>query len=243
MNRFSIITELIRILRGSGNSMELFWHESATLRKLAEQGYKPSVIYDIGASNGVWSDTIALTLPEAEYHLFEPLAEAVPFYQDDLRQRLARRQKFHLHPVALADHSGTAEMFATHDGFGSSMLDRGAIPEVKQHVSVPIYTLDEFVESNSLPRPDVMKLDVQGAERLILSGGRRTMASANVLFLETWLTRGYGPNTPLLTEMIEFLAEAAFTLVDLGEQFRDARRRVYSVDSVFFSDRFLSTTL
>jgi hypothetical protein len=120
------------------------------------------------------------------------------------------------------------------------MLDRGAIPEVKEHVRVPVYMLDEFAEANSLPKPDVMKLDVQGAERLILSAGRRTMQSANVLFLETWLTRGYGPETPLLTEMIEFLANAGFTLVTLGEQFRDERGRVYSVDAVFFADRFLS---
>jgi FkbM family methyltransferase len=220
--------------------MELFTHESRTLRTLADKGYEPEVIYDIGASNGVWSDTIALTLPKAQYHLFEPLAEAVPFYQRDLQARLARRPAFHLHAVALSDHSGTAEMFATHDGFGSSMLDRGTIPEVKEQVRVPLYTLDEFVQKNRLPQPDVMKLDVQGAERLILRGGHKTVQNANVLFLETWLKRGYGPDTPLLTEMIEFLELAGFALVDLGEQFRDERHRVYSVDAVFFSDRFLS---
>jgi hypothetical protein len=65
------------------------------------------------------------------------------------------------------------------------------------------------------------------------------MATAKVLFLETWLTRGYGPDTPLLTEMIDFLTPAGFTLVDLGEQFRDERHRVYSVDAVFFSDELL----
>ncbi len=105
--------------------MELFTHESQTLQRLGAEGYKPRVIYDIGASNGVWSDTIALAVPHAEYHLFEPLAEAVPFYRKDLFERMARRPNFHLHAVGLADHSGAAEMFATHDGFGSSILDRG----------------------------------------------------------------------------------------------------------------------
>jgi FkbM family methyltransferase len=221
--------------------MELFANETNTLRTLKDQGYLPAVIFDIGASNGVWSDTVALTLPEAEYHLFEPLAGAVPFYQLDLRERLGRRPNFHLHSVALSDHAGTVEMFATHDGFGSSILDRGEVPEVKERVQVPLYALDQFVREHNLPNPDVMKLDVQGAERLILTGGRQTMLAANVLFLETWLTRGYGPDTPLLTEMIDFLDSAGFTLVELGEQFRDQRRRVYSVDAVFFSDRFISS--
>ena len=69
-----------------------------------------------------------------------------------------------------------------------------------------------------------MKLDVQGAERLILKGGEQTLQHADVLFLETWLQRAYGPDTPLLTEMIEFLEQAGFALVDFGEQFRDERR-------------------
>jgi hypothetical protein len=154
---------------------------------------------------------------------------------------LARHPNFHLHAVALGDHNGTIDIFATHDGFGSSMLDRGPIPEVKENVHVPLYILDDYVQTHGLPAPDVMKLDVQGAERLILSGGRKTLQAANVLFMETWLTRGYGPTTPLLTEMIEFLQESRFALVDLGEQFRDNRGRVYSVDAVFYSDKLLST--
>jgi hypothetical protein len=131
-------------------------------------------------------------------------------------------------------------MFATHDGFGSSMLDRGTIPEGNEHVRVRLYTLDEFVEQNSLPSPNVMKVDVQGAEHLVLIGACRTMQNADVLFMETWLKRSYGPDTPLLTEMIEFLERAGFILVELGEQFRDERGRLYSVDAVFFSERFLS---
>jgi FkbM family methyltransferase len=219
--------------------MDLFSYETRSLQRLKQKGFAPAVIFDIGASNGVWSDTIALTLPEAEYYLFEPLAEVVPLYREGLAERLKRHPNFHLHAVALSDHAGTAEVFVTHDGFGSSVLDRGDIPEVKQRIDVPLHALDEFVREHNLPSPDVMKLDVQGAERLILNGGRQTMLAAKVLFLETWLTRGYGPDTPLLTEMIDFLTSAGFTLVDLGEQFRDESHRLYSVDAVFFSEELI----
>jgi FkbM family methyltransferase len=220
--------------------MELFPHETKTLQALKDRGYSPATIFDIGASNGVWSDVMALTLPDAEYHLFEPLANAVPFYKEDLTGRLARRPKFHLHPLALSDRSGTTEMFITHDGFGSSTLDRGEIPEIKERVVVPLCTLDQFVKDNNLPLPQVMKLDVQGAERLILKGGRETILSADILFLETWLQRGYGPSTPLLPEMIEFLSPFGFRLVTLGELGRDGEGRIYSVDVVFYSHRLSS---
>ncbi len=89
-----------------------------------------------------------------------------------------------------------------------------------------------------MPPPEVIKLDVQGAERLILFGGRGVVQNASVLFIETWLTRGYGPATPLLTEMINLLAQLGFRLVGLGEQFKGERGRVYSVDAVFFGDEF-----
>jgi FkbM family methyltransferase len=220
--------------------VELFTYETRTLRTLVDKGYTPAIIYDIGASNGVWSDTIAVTVPQAEYHLFEPLAEAVPFYRRDLQERLARRPNFYLHTVALSDHGGLAEFFVTHDAWGSSILDRGAIPEVKEFVPVPVFTLDEWVEQYSLPLPNVIKIDVQGAERLILTGAKGVLLHVDILFLETWLKRGYGPSTPLLTEMIEFLEHAGFGLVDFGEQFRDERSRLYSVDAVFFSERLLS---
>jgi len=216
---------------------QVFRSETATLKTLQDRGYNPAVVFDIGASNGVWSDVMQRTFPTAEYHLFEPLAEAVPFYKEDLRQRLERYRNFHLHPIALSDRSGTAEMFATHDAWGSSLLDRGDIPEVKQRIVVPLETLDEFVVKNRLPLPQVIKLDVQGAEQRILSGGRETMLAADVLFIETWLTRGYGPDTPLLTEMIDFLGSMGFLLVEFGDQFRNEKGRIYSIDAVFFTER------
>lgn len=219
--------------------MELFPCETKTLQTLRASGYRPTVFFDIGASNGIWSDAIQLTCPEAEYYLFEPLANAVPFYKEDLRMRLARQRNFHLNAVALSDHNGTEEMFATHDGWGSSLLDRGEIPEVKERLHVSVHILDDFVRENNLPEPQVMKLDVQGNERRILTGAHQALLTTDVLFMETWLSHEYGPDTPLLTEMIAFLRSTGHILVELGEQFRGEQGRVHSVDAVFFSERLI----
>ena len=163
----------------------MFFHETNLFRKLKGLGYDPAVIYDIGGSNGVWSDTIALVLPDSEYHLFEALADVVDFYRQDLAERLQRRPRFHLHPVALGDRAGTAEFFVTQDGFGSSMLDRGDIPEVKQRIAVPRARLDDYIAEHSLPLPNVIKIDCQGAERFILDGGSAALEQADVCLLYT----------------------------------------------------------
>lgn len=216
-----------------------FGHEVSVLRRLATQGYRPAVVYDVGASNGAWSETISAVLKSAEFHLFEPLVEAVPFYKRDFETRLKRMRRFHLHQIALSDVPGTTEFFVTHDGWGSSMLDRGEIPEVAKRVLVPAFPLDDYRERHKLPSPEVLKIDSQGAERIILDGAQRVLESVDVLFLETWLTRGYGPRTPLLGELIEYLTVRKMTLVDLGEKFVDARKRLYSIDACFFSERLI----
>ena len=222
----------------SQNLFPLFVHETDLLSKLKGLGYDPAVIYDIGASNGIWSDTIALVLPDSEYHLFEPLADVVEFYRHDLAERSQRRPRFHLHPVALGDHSGTAEFFVTQDGFGSSMLDRGDISEVTQRIGVRTAKLDEYIAEHGLPLPNLIKIDCQGAERMILDGGCNALEQADMVFLETWFDRDYGPQTPLLGEMIEYLKQRAFTLVETGEKLYGDRGRLYSVDAFFFSDKF-----
>ena len=216
----------------------MFSHETNVLKKLKGLGHEPAVIYDIGASNGVWSDTMGLVLPDSEYHLFEPLAEVFDLYREGLAERSQRRPRFHIHPLALGDSNGTSEFFFAHDGFGSSLLDRGDIPEVRQRISVRRARLDDYIAEHSLPLPNVIKMDCQGAERMILDGAGAALEHADVVFLETWLERGYGPDTPLLGEMIEYLRQRDFSPVETGEKFYGERGRLYCIDVFFFSAKF-----
>lgn len=217
----------------------MFDNEARLLSQLTREGYAPAVVYDIGASNGIWSETILAVLPNSEFHMFEPLADLVDFYRADLAARSARMRSFNLHRTALGEEAGQAEFFLTHDGFGSSMLDRGDIPEVAQRVPVQRHRLDDYVAEHNLPQPNVVKIDCQGAERVILNGAANTLQQVDVLLLETWLVRGYGPQTPLLGEMIDYLTPKCFTLVETGEKFFDDRHRLYSIDAFFFSEKFM----
>ena len=42
-------------------------------------------------------------------------------------------------------------------------------------------TLAAIVEKQDLPLPDCIKMDVQGAEKLIIEGGRQMMENAEVI--------------------------------------------------------------
>ena len=84
----------------------------------------------------------------------------------------------------------------------------------------------------------MIKIDCQGAERMILEGGCAALEHTDMVFLETWFERGYGPDTPLLGEMVEYLQRRAFTLVETGEKFYGDRGKLYSIDAFFFSNKF-----
>ncbi len=216
-----------------------FPNELRTLGELKSQGFRPQVIFDIGASSGIWSEEMLEVCPSARYHLFEPLADHADIYKTDLPGRLALRRNLTLHPIALGETNGTVEMLMFRDAYGSSMLDAGYEVAVDRRVSVPLFRLDDYVEKHGLPLPQVIKIDCQGAELKILRGGLNALRNTQVVFLETWLKRCYGPDTPLLHEVIEMLEGFGFSLMQFGDVFHDEQKRLYSVDAVFYSSALI----
>lgn len=208
--------------------------EKQFFARLAELGFDPACVYDIGASNGTWSSIMAEFFPTAQFEMFEPLVR--PDYGDVLSHHLDTHPNLRMHRVALGSANGEAEFWNEPNGFGSSLLVRN-VPQ-QEKVRVPVRRLDDFAHELGLPQPDVIKVDVQGGELRVLEGGRRTFAKARVLHLETWLRRGYGGETPLLHELIDALRPMEFLLVDIGDFWRHASEELYSVDA-FFAHRAL----
>ena len=212
--------------------------ERKFFKRLAGYGYRPSVIYDIGASDGKWSVTMSEVFPAASYHLFEPLTAHVDKYAAPMKTALARHPKFTLHPIALGNKTGVATLHVTEDGVSSSAHEMA--PSQARPVEVPAWRLDEYVAQKSLPPPSIIKMDVQGYEAYVLDGcGQLLFGRPDVLFLETWFVRGYGPNTPLITEIVAALTPHDFVLVDLCYPYYGAKRELTSIDAFFLSKRLL----
>lgn len=211
---------------------------------LKSAGFVPRVVFDVGASTGIWSEQMQQVFPNAQYHLFEPLADRFPEYQADLENRLRRLPGFVLHKTALGSHPGTERFFIARDGYGSSFLDRGqhekVLEVIDEVIELPIRTLDDYVSENSLPVPDVIKADCQGREIAVLQGASECLHAADVLHVETWFSREYGPETPLLSEVTEWLHKRDFALIGFGGELMDSQHRLYSMDCYFFSEKLIS---
>lgn len=120
--------------------------------------------------------------------LFEPLAEPLRV----LRQLAARDPRVQVFPVAVSDADGEAEFHVTsNDGESSSLLPFGTHEALFPHVQVqrtirvPARRLDGALQEAAGPPPDLLIVDVQGAEHRVLSAlPRDLLARVRLIYTE-----------------------------------------------------------
>jgi FkbM family methyltransferase len=135
--------------------------------------------FDIGANIGAVSTHLARTVGAAGHvHAFEP----VPALRVRLQKNLARNdcdRIVSVHPLALSNATGEARLAVAAvdaDNQGLASLVAAGTDRLTGMLTVQTVTLDDFVAERRIDRIDFMKIDIQGAEILLLEGGRRTLA-------------------------------------------------------------------
>lgn len=206
--------------------------------QLRNLGVKLDSFFDIGASNGCWSHRVSADFPQARFDLFEPLVDQIPEYRQKLNWCFAQHPGFHLHQVALGAECKTTTMHITPNAAGSTALDmNGSAPADWRTVQVEMLTVDAAVERFGLSVPQVIKIDTQGCELEILRGAEQTLPQVELLLLECWLARSYGPATPLWIELADWLNARDFHLWDIGHGYRAPDGTLISQDCFFLNRR------
>src|SRR5215469_9163917 len=166
-------------------------------RHLRKLGLELSHFFDVGASNGRWSSRMSQDFPHCTYDLFEPLIDHSEDYRTKMQTTLSRHPSFRLHKVGLGAECKKTSMYLYPDNLvGSTALPLGYKPSDARLVEIDMLTIDYAVEEFQLGVPQVIKMDTQGCELSILQGAAKTLPHVDVLLLECWLTRAYGPSTP-----------------------------------------------
>ncbi|MBL8745896.1 MAG: FkbM family methyltransferase [Phycisphaerae bacterium] len=159
-------------------------HERVPLGGLQRLIRPGDTVYDIGANLGLYSRFIVQAFGAARVIAFEPMRGNLPDLEANLRLgRIADRVR--VFPVALADHEAD-ELLQTDDlASGSAVLDsvtKGDACETRRNYKmtplterVHVVPLDALMERESLPPPNVLKIDVEGAEGMVLRGAAGTI--------------------------------------------------------------------
>lgn len=147
--------------------------------------YKINTVIDVGAYHGLVSEALRDIFPKADIYCFEPLEENI---------KIIRQKKFSksvtLEKLAVSNKVGRSTFF-TNSFVPASSLKRpknlkgfGFISRFRKN-TVRTTTLDEYFRKVSLEEEIFLKVDVQGAEDMVLEGGRKLLKRVSVIHIET----------------------------------------------------------
>jgi len=186
------------------SNMDLLPAEHANyLKKMA---VSPKVVYDIGACVLHWTNKAKDVWPNAQYFLFdaneqvEPVLKASghPYWLDLLTDADSKELTFYKKTDNLGGNSYYKENTdAYSDSDGVKMIG---------------WTLDGIVSDNKWPTPDLIKIDVQGAEIDILKGATKCLLTCNDIIIEAQHVN-YNEGAPRDVEVFKFMDSIGYEIV------------------------------
>jgi len=184
------------------------------IKNLKEDG----IFYDIGANYGFYT-YLALEFCK-EVHLFEP----IPFIFDNLKNNLKDYQNVFLNNIALSDKKGKVDLFIPEGSSIDSTAGSSIVQETtkahsyqfKKKIEVEADTLDNYFKSHNLP--NIIKIDVEGAESLVINGGLEFFKNNSpIISLEVWSSKEGGEISMKAVEKLRDLGYQSYLINKNGE--------------------------
>jgi FkbM family methyltransferase len=151
-------------------------HERIMLGGLQRLTPRGSVAYDIGANIGLYSRFLLNYFGAGSLVAFEPMFENAEI----LRSNLAEEPSVRIIEAAIADFNGIDELQLDDVMSASAVLNvitQGKASVGRRNCGLPpltrrveVFALDSAIKTFQLRKPDVLKVDVEGAEARVLNG-------------------------------------------------------------------------
>jgi len=150
------------------------YYESEVLDALLSALPIEGVLWDIGGNLGLHSISIALALPKSSVVVFEPNPEMVALINAHAKMNLVQVS---IIDQALDELEGDAELHLYQGNAGRGSLQNHTGSRASRKVAVRTTTGDSVIAAGLAPAPDVVKIDVEGAEERVLRGMREVLLS------------------------------------------------------------------
>jgi len=197
---------------------------------------------DIGASDGHLCERLI-----KQYKIHRGVfVEALPNRILELKSKFSAPQ-YDIVEIAVADKAGITD-FQVYEGFDyvSSLLHLNSDFQARSDINlgqkiimkVKTDTLDHIASSLEIGSIDFLKIDVQGAEHLVLLGATETLRRVSIIYIEVSFQKVYGGSSTLY-EIHEILFDNNFRMVDIRQGYRDLRSEVLQADALFVNNGIL----
>lgn len=173
---------------------------------LKNMSAQPKVIYDIGACVMHWTKEARKIWPEAKIVMFDGMNHAeflykesgLDYYCDGPVGDFTRWVKYYENPM---------------DPAGNSVFKEDTPHFTEEHaVDKKMRSLDDIASERGWAKPDLIKIDAQGAELLILVGAEETLSECQDIIIEMQ-HQEYNLGAPQKDVVMQYLDEMGFELV------------------------------
>lgn len=200
----------------------------AHLRYVKSLGFHPATVIDIGAADG--TPPLVETFPDAFHVLVEPLSEFEP------QLRALVRKSRGVYRIAAANDTGHSVSLNVHTNHlhGSSLLKEEMGPAADGSTRlVPGLRLDDLLHELHLQGPILLKIDVQGAELIVLKGAPAVLQMTELLLLEVSFFN-FLKDGPDFADVIQHMSGLGFAAYDIyGQCYRPLDGALAQVDVCF----------
>jgi FkbM family methyltransferase len=193
-----------------------------------------STIIDIGAHKGESYYLFRKIFPNAAYNGFEPITHCF----NELKKATSNDKNAEIFPYAVSDTDGKSTFYLTDNSYCSSLLK----PEENTgkdyagnytEQQVELKRLDSIFAQRELKKEILIKIDVQGAEESVLSGGKNTLCKAKIVIIEISFEPLY-QHQPDFSTIYQFMKECGFKYTGAFDQFvKQTNGKVMQQDAIF----------
>lgn len=165
-------------------------------------------VWDIGVNVGSVSLVLAARFPQATFACFDAAPPVMARFIANLRLNSELASRCVPHAFALAD-SGAMRTF--HLAWQQANQGTGSLVANDSSVKVQVLSIagDELIASGAVPRPDLIKMDVEGYEFEVLKGLEKTLTngpSVTIVFEHcSWRLRSRAAPTDQVTSYLRSL--------------------------------------
>ena len=192
--------------------------ERSTVRTLQKLAMPGSVVFDIGANMGAHTLGLARSVGSTgRVFAFEPSDFAFAKLKHNLALNPELESRTRAYQILLAEEIG-AQLPPTIYASWPLQANEPVHPKLRGRLSATsnasVNTLDTFVESQSISRLDLIKIDVDGHEYPVLKGGAKTLARFQPTLLMEMSPYVQDEYSHGFAALVALLQEADYSLED-----------------------------
>lgn len=209
-------------------------------KQLIGSDQKEKVIFDVGAYNGKVSLKYNNLFPNSTLYSFEPFPNSFAL----LKENTAAYPNINIYNKGLGANVGvskfhsnqfaeTNSILATHEAGNSNWWDKDFLT-TKEVIDVELTTIDQVVKENNVSKIDILKMDVQGAEYLVLEGAKESIEKGmiDLIYTEIILIPTYQNQKPF-DEMLRLYRQKGFEIFTIATASHAPSGQLQFVDAIF----------